>query len=55
MFVAKHTIVNWGPHGMCLSNCSDDINGTVCDYAAQVAQKVTNTMMEHYHDKRLLG
>ena len=37
MFVAKHTIVNWGPHGMCLSNCSDDINGTVCDYAAQVA------------------
>ena len=37
MFVAKHTIVNWGPHGMWLSNCSDDSNSTVCDYATQVA------------------
>ena len=31
MFVANHTIVAWGPHGMWLSNCSDDINNTVCD------------------------
>ena len=37
------------------SNCSDDINSTVCDYATQVAWKVTNTTMEHYHDKGLLG
>ena len=51
MFVADYTIVDWGPHGMWLSNCSDDINSTVCDYATQVAQKVTNTVMEHYHDK----
>ena len=36
MFVANHTIVNWGPHGMWLSNCSDDINSTMCDYATQV-------------------
>ena len=55
MFVANYTIVDWGPHGMRLSNCSDAINSTVCDYATQVAQKVTNTMMEHYHDKGLLG
>ena len=37
MFVANYTIVDWGPHGMWLSNCSDDINSTVCDYATQVA------------------
>ena len=55
MFVANYTIVDWGPHGMWLTNCSDDINSTVCDYATQVAQKVTNTMMEHYHEKGLLG
>ena len=29
MFVANHTIVDWGPHGMWLSDCSDDINNTV--------------------------
>ena len=55
MFVANYTIVDWGPHGMWLSNCSDDINSTVCDYATEVAQKVTNTMMEHYHDQGFLG
>ena len=54
MFVANHTIANWGPHGMWLSNCSDDINSTMCDYATQEAQ-VSNTTMEHYHDKGLLG
>ena len=37
MFMANHTIVDWGPHGMWLSNCSDDINSTACDYASQVA------------------
>ena len=55
MFVANHIIVDWGPHGMWLSNCSDDINSTVCDYITQVAWKVTDTTMEHYHDKGLLG
>ena len=55
MFVANHTIVNWGPHGMWLSNCSDDINSTMCDYVTQVSWKVTNTTMEHYHDRGLLG
>ena len=25
MSVANHTIVDWGRHGMWLSNCSDDI------------------------------
>ena len=37
MFAANYTIVDWGPHGMWLSNYSDDINSTVCDYATQVA------------------
>ena len=37
MFVANHIIVDWGPHGMWLSNCSGDINSTVRDYATQVA------------------
>ena len=37
MFVANYTIVDWGPHSMWLTNCSDDINSTVCDYATQVA------------------
>ena len=32
MFMVNHTIVDWGPHGMWLSNCSDDINNTVYDY-----------------------
>ena len=31
MFVANHTTVDWRPHGMWLSDCSDDINNTVCD------------------------
>ena len=33
MFVANHTTVDWGPHGMWLSKCSEDVNSTVCDYA----------------------
>ena len=33
MFVANHTIVDWGPNGMWLSDCSEDINNTVCDMA----------------------
>ena len=37
MFVANYTIVDWGPHGMWLSNGSDDNNSTVYDYATQVA------------------
>ena len=55
MFVANHTIVDWGHHGMWLSNCSEDINITVCDYATQLAWKINDTTMEHYHDKGLLG
>ena len=55
MFVASYIIVNWGPHGMWLSNCSDDINSTICDYATQVAWKVTKSTVEHFHDKGLLG
>ena len=55
MFVANYTIVHWGPHDSWLSDCSDDINSTICHYATQVAQKITNIMMEHYHDKGLLG
>ena len=31
MFVANHTTVDWGPHGMWLSDCSEDIHNTVCD------------------------
>ena len=34
MFMANYTIVNWGPHSMCVSNCLDDINSTMCDYAS---------------------
>ena len=55
MFMANHTVVDWGPHGMWLSNCSDDIDSTVCDYVTRVAWKVTSTAVEHYHDRGLLG
>ena len=55
MFIANYTIVDWGPHGMWLSNCSDDINSTMCDYVTQVTWKITNSSMEHFHDKGLLG
>ena len=51
---ANHTIVDWGPHGMWLSNCSEEVNSTVCDYVTQVTWKVTDTTMEHYRDKGLL-
>ena len=37
MFMAIYTIVDWGPHGMWVSKCSDDIGSTICDYATQVA------------------
>ena len=55
MFVASHTIVDWGPHGMWRSNCSEQVNSMVCDYVTQVTRKVTDTTMEHYHDIGLLG
>ena len=57
MFVVNYTIVDWGPLvcDMWLSNCSDDINSTMCDYVTQVARKITNSSMEHFHDKGLLG
>ena len=35
MFLTNHTIVDWGPHGMWLSNCSDDINSIACDCVTQ--------------------
>ena len=55
MFVANYTTVNWRPYGMWLSNCLDDINSTMCDYVTQVTWKITNSSMEHFHDKGLLG
>ena len=55
MFVANYIIVDWGPYGMWLSNFSDDINSTMCDYVTQVTWKITNCSMEHFHDKGLLG
>ena len=38
MFMANHTIVDWGLHGIRLSNCSDYINSTVCDYVTQITE-----------------
>ena len=55
MLIANHTIVNWGPHSMWLLNCSDDINNTMYDYITEVTWKVTNTTMEHDHDRGFLG
>ena len=55
MSMANYTIVDWRLHGIWLSNCSDDVNSTVCDYATQVAWKVTNNTMEHYHEKDFLA
>ena len=55
MFVANYTIVDRGPYGMWLSNCSDDINSPMCDYVTQVTWKITNNSMEHFHYKGLLG
>ena len=40
---------------MWLSNCSEEVNSIVCDYVMQVTWKVTDTRIEHYHDKGLLG
>ena len=53
--MANYTTVDWGPHDMWISNCSDYINSIMCDYATQVAQKGSSTIMEHYQDKGLLG
>ena len=53
MFVANYNIVDWGPHGMWLSDCSDDINSTICDYVTQAVWKITNITMEC--NKGLLG
>ena len=55
MFMANHTMVDWEPHGIWLSNCSDDINSTMCDHVTQVSWKVTNTTVEHYYDRGLHG
>ena len=55
MFVANYSIVDWGPYGMWLSNFSDDINSTMYDSVTQVTWKITNSSMEHFHDKGLLG
>ena len=53
--MANYTIVVWGPHGMWVSSCSDDIDSTMCDYATQVAQKITNSSMKHFHEKDSLA
>ena len=50
MFMATYPSVDWGPHGMWVSNCSGDINSTVCDYATQVAW-ITNSSMKHFQNK----
>ena len=55
MFVANYTTVDWGPYGMWLSNYSDDINSTMCDYVTQVTWKITNSSVEHFHDKDSLA
>ena len=55
MFVANYTIVDRGPYGMWLSNCSDDINSPMCHYVTHVTWKITNNSMEHFHYKGLLG
>ena len=55
MFMANYPTVDWGPHGVWASDCSDDINSAMCDYATEVAWKVINTTMEYYHDKGILG
>ena len=55
MFVANHTVVDWGPHGMWLSSCSDGINSTVYDSATQIAQRVTTTTTGYCRDRGLLG
>ena len=53
MFMANYTIVDWGPHGMWVSNCSDDIGSIICDYATQVASGqfscsvVSNSLRPH--------
>ena len=36
LFVANYTIVDWGPYDMWVSNCSDDINSTICYYVTQL-------------------
>ena len=36
MFMANYTIVDWRPHDMWVSNCSDDINSTMRDYTTQI-------------------
>ena len=49
MFVANHTIVDWGLHGMGYLT-AQMILTTLC-----VIWKVTDTRMEYYHDIGLLG
>ena len=49
MFVANHIIVDWGPM-VCGYLTAQMILTTLC-----VIWKVTDTLMEHYHDKGLLG
>ena len=55
MFVANHIILDWEPHGMWFSNCSEEVNSMVCDYVTQVTWKVTDTTMKHCLGKGLLG
>ena len=43
MFVANYSIVDWGPYGMWLSNCSDDINSTKVWLCYSSTWKITNS------------
>ena len=52
MFMANHTFVDWGPHGIWLSNCSNDINSTICDYVTQEDYQQFNETLPW---KELLG
>ena len=55
MFMANYPTVDWGPHGVWASDCSDDINSAMCDYATQVAEKITHSSMKHFHKKDSLA
>ena len=48
MFMANYTIVDWGPHGMWLSDCSDDINNIFQWYGRSLTLRWNITMTKDF-------
>lgn len=50
--LGNFTLVDLGPHGKFLNNCTDDVKTTVCDYMTDEIWNSADTTIHHHHRLR---